>query len=464
MSLHNDSRKSIRRTIPKRSAARPTLERLEDRLCPSDFTVVTTGLDNPRGLTFGPDGQLYVAQGGPATNTLSTVGQCEQAAGVGPYTGGYNSSIVRIDPRTGATTTVVSGLPSSQTNPDSGSLVSGVSDVQFIGHTLYGMEAGAGCSHGLMGTDNTIFRVNPDGSTTTIADLSAFLKANPVRNPDPDDFEPDGTWYDMVAVHGALYATEPNHQEVDRITPDGRIKRVIDMSVPFPGNVPGNGTPTQWVGPTGIAYRGNFYLGTLGQFPVRPGTQSIYKIRPGGHLKTAASGLTAVLAVAFDSRGRMYALETDTVPGFPGPAAAGSGAVVRINRDGTLSTIASGLTFPSAMTFGPDGDLYVSNVGFGVPVPGAGEIVRIDLSRAPEALHRSTNRTAGAPSTVLAAAPALASPPPGSQRSAPAPDQDAVLGALQPIFDFATDPSTHEAGPRRCLEAGIAKPSPMAIG
>src|SRR5262249_32134855 len=30
----------------------------------------------------------------------------------------------------------------------------------------------------------------------------------------------------------------------------------------------------------------------------------------------------------------------------------------------------------------PDGNLYVSNVGFGVPVPGAGQIVRIDTASA----------------------------------------------------------------------------------
>ncbi len=94
----------------------------------------------------------------------------------------------------------------------------------------------------------------------------------------------------------------------------------------------------------------------------------------------AASGLTAVLGVAFDARGRLYALETDTVAGFPGPAAAGSGQVVRVNKDGSLTIIATGLTFPSAMTIDPDGDeLYVSNSGFGVPVAGAGQIVRIDI-------------------------------------------------------------------------------------
>ena len=248
-----------------------------------------------------------------------------------------------------------------------------MSDIAFIDGTLYGMEAGAGCSHGLLKTNNTIFRVNPDGTRTNIANLSAFVKTHPVTNPDLDDFEPDGTWYSMVAVHDVLYATEPNHQEVDHITRQGQITRVVDLSTRF---VP----PNNWQGPTSIvSHNGNFYFGVLGTFPVRPGTQHIYKLTPDGQVSVAASGLTAVLGVAFDARGRLYALETDTVAGFPGPAA-GSGKVVRVNGDGTRTTIASGLTFPTAMTFDPDGDaLYVSNNGFGVPVAGAGQIVRIAI-------------------------------------------------------------------------------------
>jgi hypothetical protein len=78
--------------------------------------------------------------------------------------------------------------------------------------------------------------------------------------------------------------------------------------------------------------------------------------------------------VAFH-HGQMYALEMSTVPGGPTP---GTGAVVRVTHSGTLETVASGLTFPTAMTFGPDGALYISNNGFGFP-PGMGQIVRITV-------------------------------------------------------------------------------------
>jgi hypothetical protein len=183
-------------------------------------TVFATGLYNPRGLKFGPDGYLYVAEGG-AGGALSTVGVCDQVPfPIGPYTGGFTARISKISPG-GTVTTVVAGLPSSQTNPLSGSLVSGVSDVAFIGNTLYALLAGAGCSHGLAGTTNGILRVNSNGTTALVADLSAFQKANPVVNPDEDDFEPDGTWYSMVAVRGKFYAVEPNHEEIDEITPEG---------------------------------------------------------------------------------------------------------------------------------------------------------------------------------------------------------------------------------------------------
>jgi hypothetical protein len=49
---------------------------------------------------------------------------------------------------------------------------------------------------------------------------------------------------------------------------------------------------------------------------------------------------------------------------------------------GTIETIATGLSFPAGITFGPDGALYVSNFGFGFFFAlglNSGQIVRIRI-------------------------------------------------------------------------------------
>jgi hypothetical protein len=334
------------------------------------LTVFATGLNNPRGLAFGPDGNLYVAEGGLGGND-STVGQCTQVVPpVGPYTGSTNDPvrggrISKVTPA-GVVSQVVTGLPSSQTQPLPVPLVSGVSDVAFLNGQLYGLLAGAGCSHGVATLPNGVFRVNSGGTWTLVANLSAFVQTHPVAHPEPSDFEPDETWYSMVAAKGALYVVGPNHGEVDRVNPStGAIRRVVDVSAHY-GHVV----------PTAIARHGVFYLGNLGLFgPTdQAGDEHVYQLNPNGHIRIRASGLEKVLALAFHG-GKLYALEMSTAAGGPVP---GTGAIVRVRAGHPAETIVSGLTFPTGMAIGRDGTFYVSENGFGFPA-GAGRIDKITV-------------------------------------------------------------------------------------
>ena len=327
----------------------------------ANVTVFATGLNNPRGLKFGPDAHLYVAEGGVG-GTGTTTGCVQVIPPVGPYTGSKTGArISRINPA-GIRSTFVDDLPSSIAALG---FISGVADVAFINHDMYAIFAGAGCSHGVPGIPNAVIKIDHNGSWKIIADLSAYQKSHPVKNPEEDDFEPDGTWYSLINVGDNLFAIEPNHGELDKITENGAITRVIDISA-SQGHVV----------PTVVAYHnGNFYVGNLSTFPIM-GNSSIYKITPGGNISLVATGFSAILGIAFDKLGALYILQNTTGNPFPTP---GTGNIVRLDPNGSRMTVVSGLSLPTGMVFGPDDNLYVSNWGFGPPAIGGGQVLKIDL-------------------------------------------------------------------------------------
>ena len=345
----NDARAQRVTAKPMSVASRPTGT--------ARVTVLATGLRFPRGLKFGPDGNLYVAESGLGGDE-DTVGLCDQDPNFGPFHSGPTSRVTRVSPQ-GQTSVVVDNLPSSV---DIFGETFGAADVAFVGKTLYVVTNGSGCSQGVLNAQNGVLRVNSDGSYTQINDLSLWTRTHPVANPPCCDYSAEGVWWTLTADRNALYTNNANTGDFVRIALDGTTTRLADMSASEGHNVP-----------AAVGMRGTLYVANLGQFPITPGSSSLWRLLPNGDFIKLFDGLTAVASLAVVN-GQFYALETSTDADNPLP---GSGKIVAVSDSGAVKEIVTGLTFPTAMTAGPDGALYVSEFGYGDP--GFGRILRVTL-------------------------------------------------------------------------------------
>lgn len=339
---------------------------------PSNATVVASGLHEPRGLRFGPDGNLYVAEAGSSgTNSVAsslTWTAYNQPCFHGGLFGtrpssGFSGRISMFD-AAGKRTTVVDNLPSS--GPAATAV--GIADILFVHGVMYGLLNG-GCSFGQRDMPAGIIQIAPDGTWSEF-DLSTWTAAHPPAQPDPEDYTPDGSWFSMTSADGKLYTANANGGQIVELTPNtATFRELVDVSA-SKGHVV----------PDAITYHdGNFYVAEEGTFDANAlNNEDILQITPSGDVSVYASGLNKPAALAFDSAGNLYALELLTGSPAPGPSAIGTGMVVKVTPGTAPKPVVTNLTFPTGMTFGPDGNLYVSNVGFGIP--GSGQILKVNLS------------------------------------------------------------------------------------
>ena len=325
-----------------------------------NWTVFATGLTNPRNIRIGPEGDIYVTEAGVGGELSTTCGPLDNFfTTAGQYKGGFTGRISRIR-SDGTRETVASGLPSFYDQVTFDSL--GVSDLAWIGDTLYALIEGGGCTRGFPNDPAGVVRIESDGSYTYVANITAFIRSNPVIA-EPlcgpfGDCEPDGVPHSMIAYGSQLLIVETNHNSVLQVDPKtGEVVRLYDLSVEDPA-------------PIIVDRHGNdFYLagfdGLIQTFD--------HEFKP---VTTFDSGYSAIVNILF-YQNTIHLLE----PFAPDtPWTPDTGRVIRRNRDGSRTLLACGLNFPIGMVR-KGNDLYVSTNSFGNgPVEGFGQIVRIHLT------------------------------------------------------------------------------------
>jgi len=344
------------------------------------WQVVVSGLDNPRGLAFGPEGGLYIAQAGRGGE-----GPC----GPGPegtrcY--GESGTISRYDPKTGNVTDVVTGLPSLAT--EEGQMFAiGPNDLSLHGRGnlmfTIGFGGDPGTRQAVFGPDGAklarLGRATPDGKWRLLQDLG---QSEADHNPAGD--EVDSNPYGILALQGKQIVADAGANALVQVRDNGAISalatfanRMVDAP-PFLGLPPGTQIPMDAV-PTSVALGpdGNYYVGQLTGFPFPVGAANIYRVPAGGGAPTVfASGFTHIVDLTFGPDGSLYVVEiakNGLLAAFNGND--WTGALIRIAPDGTRTELVPGaLTAPGGVAVGSDGALYVTNNAI---FSNIGEVIRI---------------------------------------------------------------------------------------
>lgn len=297
----------ITMVLPKGASAQPACEAPQ-------ATLLVAGLQGTSGSTVGPGGALYVTEA-------------------------VTGRILRIDPRTGETTTFASGLP-TQVAP-----IGGAIDVAFIGRTAYVLVTLVGPDVG--GNDIVgIYRMDSPHTFTVVADIGQFSLHNP---PETSFDVPTGVQYALQTYRGGFLVTDGHHNRVLRVTlhgaATGAVEGEVTELIAFDNNVP-----------TGLEVRGNtIYMAEAGPVPHLPedGKVVSFGLKSSSVMEVAA-GARLLVDVEFGRGQLLYALSQGEfrVGDPPGaPALPNTGALVQVNADGTFTTVTDSLNLPTSVEF-----------------------------------------------------------------------------------------------------------------
>jgi hypothetical protein len=328
--------------------------------------TVADGLDNPRGLALLPNGRLAVAEAGHAGNVCLGPGLCM----------GLTGRVTAVSRREGDHIALATGLPSfggpfgafglgglamqdrelysivglnpqsfgnpaddCQGQPDYNSCIATVSAVQSRSGFL-----------------NELNSLRSNGGWESLAGVGRFDFDYAAAHPDPGnpEYAPgDANPFGLAAgPFGGFYVVDAASNTLDFVSKRGDIS--VLAFVPDPANH----EPIYDAAPTCAARtpNGDVFIGTESNSLWRWDGTGLTQVLSGGKVGQ-------VVGCVADKRGNIYLANLASKIGGSFPnfnEAPFDGSIVKVTPKLTTSYVATGLNYPTGLTLGHGGDLYVA--------------------------------------------------------------------------------------------------------
>jgi len=363
---------------------------------------------NPRGLTIGPDGTLYVAEAGSGGTTPDFADNPVPGASfpAGPAASG--------EPGAASPAANASGAPQVTTHGDTGRVTAiapdGTQKVVVDGLTSYvfGDEV-VGAAKVALAQDGTVYvsiggpgpgtaflqpagvadsvvKVAADGTVSQVANIGQYERDN---NPDPYPVDSD-VGGSAVGADGLLYVADSGGNALYSVDPATGTLKVVAVIPALAGpqglqNPDRGNTDTVDPVPTDVIAdpNGGVWVGLLsgGILWGTPGATKVVHVGPDGTVTDAIRGLDMVVGLARGNGGTFVSeLSTNLLAQPPAP-----GQVMWVPDGGSPQVAIGGLMIPYGIALASDGSLYVAvNASTPAGTPGGGQVLRCTISSSPE--------------------------------------------------------------------------------